>query len=127
MVDTNVFVSQLSQAEKLSELTDRLILFVPWSVLHELDSLAKSGKEIQLMARKSISFLQSHLGDKNSRVRTQNVFLVLENLVMRWRSSGQHCCSIIVKFRVRLQQPSALFSENLPLLICSVTKHSGKN
>ena len=53
-------------------------MFVPWSVLHELDSLSKSEREIRILARKAIAFVQDQLGDANSRVSVNIISTISE-------------------------------------------------
>ena len=70
VIDTNVFISQLSQVEKmLINLSKNLVLYIPWAVLNELDSLSKSERQIKFKAVKATQFLQKHLSEKNPRVR----------------------------------------------------------
>jgi predicted nucleic acid-binding protein len=70
VIDTNVFISQLFQVEKmLKDLSKNLVLYVPWAVLNELDSLSKSERQIRLKAVKATQFLHKHLLEKNPLVR----------------------------------------------------------
>ena len=70
VIDTNVFISQLYQVEKmLDDFSKNLVIYIPWAVLNELDSLSKSGRPIKLKAIKATQFLQKHLTEKNPRVR----------------------------------------------------------
>ena len=71
VVDTNIFISQLSQVNSLlqDEAFSQVVLYIPWAVMRELDTLkAKASEEVKKRARDAINFLYKLLGGKSPRV-----------------------------------------------------------
>ena len=83
VVDTNIFIAQLRIVEKLFvtfvENNDpkcyNLKIYVPWAVFEELDKLKMAGQrphnpnmELEINARKAISFLHQKLFSKSKKV-----------------------------------------------------------
>jgi len=81
IVDTNVFIARLSQLVKLTEpgsfYTEKLVLYVPWTVLRELDMLKsrggrnEEGDGLRRRARTSVNFLHKLLKAKSAMIRGQ--------------------------------------------------------
>ena len=99
VVDTNIFISQLSQLRQLSRAKagspqELVVIYIPWAVLRELDVLKsrhtpnnrdfreaeeeeeeeKGGRSAELgrKARAAINFINELLGQKSDRVRGQS-------------------------------------------------------
>ncbi len=100
VVDTNIFISQLSQLRQLSRAKagspqELVVIYIPWAVLGELDVLKsrhtpnnrdfreaeeeeeeedKGGRSAELgrKARAAINFVNELLGQKSDRVRGQS-------------------------------------------------------
>lgn len=65
VLDTNIFVSNLSELEALAGRKRESVLFVvPWVVLQELDSLKSNRARVADKARQAIHFIHSILGLK---------------------------------------------------------------
>ena len=73
VVDTNIFIAQLVHVKNLVEdprLCQVVTLYVPWTVMRELDGLKESSKEeLAANARRAIDFLYRLLVNKSSNVR----------------------------------------------------------
>ena len=78
VVDTNVFISQLAQVRSLVDsdsYSPRVIVYIPWSVLRELDILkaradgSEEKEGLRKSARDAINFIHKLLVTKNKRVR----------------------------------------------------------